>query len=155
MTNIYITGHIKPQTLEDVARQLDEDSRSVTVYINSGGGDAFTGLGIYDLLKSEERTVNVIGVGLVASAAAMIFMAGDNRILSANSEIMFHKSSTSLGYTQGEDLLIEGNALKRIDKRIDKLISPLLKETQLKAFREGRDVWLTEKQARKQGIVNR
>src|SRR5690606_30844040 len=49
----------------------------VTVYINSPGGDVFEGLAIYNLLREHKGEVTVKVMGLAASAAPVIEMAGD------------------------------------------------------------------------------
>ena len=49
----------------------------VTVNINSPGGDMFEGLAIYNLLREHKGEVTVKVVGLAASAASIIAMAGD------------------------------------------------------------------------------
>lgn len=49
----------------------------VTVNINSPGGDMFEGLAIYNLLREYSGKVSVKVLGLAASAASIIAMAGD------------------------------------------------------------------------------
>lgn len=49
----------------------------VTVVINSPGGDFFEGLAIYNLLREHPKTVTVQVIGIAASAASVIAMAGD------------------------------------------------------------------------------
>ncbi|HCM4050930.1 TPA: ATP-dependent Clp protease proteolytic subunit, partial [Salmonella enterica subsp. enterica serovar Anatum] len=50
----------------------------VTVNINSPGGDMFEGLAIYNLLREYEGRVTVKVLGIAASAASVIAMAGDD-----------------------------------------------------------------------------
>lgn len=51
--------------------------KPVTVAINSPGGDFFEGLAIYNLLREHPKAVTVEVVGIAASAASVIAMAGD------------------------------------------------------------------------------
>lgn len=53
------------------------DGADVTVNINSPGGDMFEGLAIYNLLREYSGKVVVKVLGLAASAASIIAMAGD------------------------------------------------------------------------------
>ncbi|MGF6096928.1 head maturation protease, ClpP-related [Pseudomonas sp. 18175] len=53
------------------------DGADVTVNINSPGGDMFEGLAIYNLLREYSGNVVVKVLGLAASAASIITMAGD------------------------------------------------------------------------------
>ncbi|KGJ12961.1 ATP-dependent Clp protease proteolytic subunit, partial [Paracoccus sanguinis] len=50
---------------------------NITVDINSPGGDFFEGVAIYNLLRADPRRVSVRILGLAASAASVIAMAGD------------------------------------------------------------------------------
>jgi ATP-dependent protease ClpP protease subunit len=51
MRNIYITGTIELKTVNEVVAALHEDKDGdVTIWICSEGGDAYAGLGLYDVL---------------------------------------------------------------------------------------------------------
>jgi ATP-dependent Clp protease, protease subunit len=64
----------------------------VTVNINSPGGDFFEGVAIYTLLAEHPAEVTVKVVGLAASAASVIAMAGDNLMVSKVGFIMVHNA---------------------------------------------------------------
>lgn len=64
----------------------------VTVNINSPGGDVFEGIAIYNRLREHQGRVNVKVLGLAASAASIIAMAGDNIQVGASSFIMIHNA---------------------------------------------------------------
>src|SRR3990167_3051983 len=51
--------------------------KNVTVNINSPGGDLFEGIAIYNLLRDHDGEITVRVIGLAASAASVIAMAGD------------------------------------------------------------------------------
>lgn len=51
--------------------------KPVTVTINSPGGDFFEGLAIYNLLREHPKAVTIEVIGMAASAASVIAMAGD------------------------------------------------------------------------------
>jgi len=63
----------------------------VTVNINSPGGDMFEGLAIYNLLREYEGKVTVKVLGLAASAASIIAMAGDEVQIGRGAFLMIHK----------------------------------------------------------------
>jgi ATP-dependent Clp protease, protease subunit len=67
-------------------------ARAVTVNINSPGGDMFEGLAIYNLLADHPAEVNVRIMGLAASAASVIAMAGDTIEMGLGSFLMIHNS---------------------------------------------------------------
>jgi len=78
-------------TDEDVALALAEiGPRDVVVRINSGGGSAFVGMAIYSLLKAHAGEVTAVCDAIAASAASLIFMAGEKREMRDGSMLMIH-----------------------------------------------------------------
>jgi ATP-dependent protease ClpP protease subunit len=63
---------------------------SVTLRINSPGGDAFEGVAIYNVLKNHGKPVNVCVDGLAASAASLVAMSGDTICMGTGSMMMIH-----------------------------------------------------------------
>lgn len=64
----------------------------VTVNINSPGGDMFEGLAIYNLLRDYAGNVTVKVLGIAASAASIIAMAGDDIQIGRGAFLMIHNS---------------------------------------------------------------
>lgn len=64
----------------------------VTVHINSPGGDMFEGLAIYNLLREYQGKVTVKVLGLAASAASIIAMAGDEVQIGRGAFLMIHNA---------------------------------------------------------------
>ncbi|HCF5801664.1 TPA: Clp protease ClpP, partial [Pseudomonas aeruginosa] len=64
----------------------------VTVNINSPGGDVFEGLAIYNLLREHKGKVSVNIIGLAASAASFIAMAGDEIRIGRAAFLMIHNA---------------------------------------------------------------
>jgi ATP-dependent Clp protease protease subunit len=67
-------------------------AKDVTVNINSPGGDFFEGTAIYSLLKEHPHKVTVKIMGLAASAASVIAMAGDEIQISDAGFMMIHNA---------------------------------------------------------------
>lgn len=67
-------------------------SQAVTVQINSPGGDMFEGIAIYNLLRAHPAAVTVEVLGLAASAASIIAMAGDEIHMRPGSFLMLHNA---------------------------------------------------------------
>jgi ATP-dependent Clp protease, protease subunit len=66
--------------------------RDVTVAINSPGGDVFEGIAIYNQLREHKARVNVRVMGLAASAASLIAMAGDDIRMGRGAMMMVHNA---------------------------------------------------------------
>jgi len=64
----------------------------VTVHINSPGGDMFEGLAIYNLFREYQGKVTVKVLGLAASAASIIAMAGDEVQIGRGAFLMIHNA---------------------------------------------------------------
>ena len=67
-------------------------ARDVTVNINSPGGDFFEGVAIYNLLRQHKAKVTVQVMGLAASAASVIAMAGDEILMGDGAFLMIHNA---------------------------------------------------------------
>lgn len=66
--------------------------KPVTVQINSPGGNFFDGLAIYNLFRAHSRMVTVQIVGIAASAASVIAMAGDEIQIARAGMLMVHNA---------------------------------------------------------------
>ncbi|HEX2594797.1 MAG TPA: head maturation protease, ClpP-related [Rhizomicrobium sp.] len=78
-------------TAKGVTAQLRAiGDRPVEVQINSSGGDMFEGIAIYNALREHPQQVTVKVMGMAASAASIIAMAGDTVEIGAASFVMIH-----------------------------------------------------------------
>lgn len=66
--------------------------RDVTVNVNSPGGDFFEGVAIYNMLREHQGKVTVRVMGLAASAASVIAMAGDELLMGDGAFLMIHNA---------------------------------------------------------------
>lgn len=66
----------------------------INVYINSYGGEVAEGLAIYNQLKRHKAKVKTVCDGFACSAASVIFMAGEERVMSTASLLMIHNAWT-------------------------------------------------------------
>lgn len=74
--------------------ELDKCSASITVYINSPGGDCVAAAQIYTMLMDYPYDVTVKIDGIAASAASVIAMAGTKVLMSPVSMMMIHNPAT-------------------------------------------------------------
>ena len=77
-------------TAKKVAAQLRAIEGPVEVQINSPGGDMFEGIAIYNVLREHPYPVTIKVMGMAASAASIIAMAGDTVEIGAASFLMIH-----------------------------------------------------------------
>lgn len=72
------------------------------VEISSPGGDMFAGVAMYNGLRASGKEVTTVVMGVAASAASLIFMAGDKRVMPKNTHLMVHNPSNWFGGTADE-----------------------------------------------------
>lgn len=66
--------------------------KDVTVNVNSPGGDFFEGMAIYNLLRDHKGRVTVKVLGIAASAASIVAMAGDEILIARAGFLMVHNT---------------------------------------------------------------
>lgn len=101
------------------AKNFLNDLRSVTgaevaVEINSPGGDFFAGLAIYNGLRASGKKITVKVLGLAASAASLVAMAGDTIEMAENSFFMVHKTLTHM-FANADDMRETAEVLDKFD----------------------------------------
>ncbi len=152
--NDHIANLIVAQLLFLEAQDPDKD---ISLYINSPGGSVSAGMAIYDTMEYIKSDVVTICVGLAASMAALLLMAGQSgkRNILPNSRVMIHQP---WGGARGSasDVEIQMKELLKTKEHINKLISlhtgrPLEKVKQ----DTDRDRWLSADEAVEYGIVDK
>ena len=73
---------------EQIAKYPNFDS--LRVYINSPGGSTSEGFAIFDFLKLQAVKITTVAIGTCASMGTVIFMAGDERVISPRTDFMIH-----------------------------------------------------------------
>jgi ATP-dependent Clp endopeptidase proteolytic subunit ClpP len=89
----------------------------VTLNINSPGGDVYQGLAIYNALKASGKEINVKVLGIAASMASVIAMAGTTIEMPKNSMMMVHNAWTAIA-GDAEDLRERADILDKLDASI-------------------------------------
>lgn len=74
---------------------LDSTDGTITIYINSDGGDLDQGMAIYDAIAGCKNYVRMIVVGHASSAASLVLQAADERLMTPSSYIMIHAGEES------------------------------------------------------------
>lgn len=106
---------VSSELLADLEDLKTKDN--ITIHLNSVGGDLYAGLAIYNRLKALPANITTINDGLAASAASIIFQAGDTRKVHAGSNIMVHQAAGFLfGYYQLNDLNQVSKQLRAANK---------------------------------------
>lgn len=123
------------------------DTPNLTVRINSYGGSVSEGLAIYSLLSDFKGHLKTIVDGFACSAASIIFMAGQERVVPENGLLMIHNAWS---YAEGDS-----NAMKKMAEDLEKITQPSiniytlktgLSEETVKEMMD-KESWITSKEA--------
>ena len=87
--------------------------KAVTLSINSPGGSVFDALAIYNALRGHGTEITTKVMGIAASAASLIFLAGDKRLMPENTFVMVHNPLT-FAYGNAEELRDMAEVLDKI-----------------------------------------
>jgi len=158
---IMLSGEINKDLAEKTIRQLilleDMGDEPIRIFIDSPGGDADAGYAIFDMIRFVRPEVWTIGMGLVASAAAIIQLASPKefRIGLPNSHYLIHQPLSGIRGV-ATDIEIHARELEKLRAKINKLISD---ETGL-PFEQvekdtDRDYWMNAEEAVKYGLISR
>lgn len=141
-----------PKKINDHLDQANGDD--IEVIVNSGGGDVYSGSEIYTSLKDYKGTVTVKIVGIAASAASVISMAGDNVLISPTAQMMIHNASNiSMGDHNNHQSSAE--FLRNWDKSITNayMLKSGMGQEELLALMD-KETWFTAQQAKEKGLVD-
>jgi ATP-dependent Clp protease protease subunit len=119
---VHLFDDIEQKTISKAMRGIQlmlvkNSENPIHLYINSFGGDIYSGLGFYDYIQSLTVEVNIYVVGAAMSAASIILMAGDVRHMYENSKIMLHTCS---GGVDGKsfEIINDAEEHKRLHKQM-------------------------------------
>ncbi|MDR0745810.1 MAG: ATP-dependent Clp endopeptidase proteolytic subunit ClpP [Mediterranea sp.] len=145
-------------TLQAQLLYLDsvDQSKDISIYINSPGGSVYAGLGIYDTMQFINSDVATICTGMAASMAAILLVAGAESKRSAlkHSRVMIHQP---LGGAQGQasDIEITAREIMKIKKELYTIIADHSHTEFDKVWADSdRDYWMTAQEAKDYGMVD-
>lgn len=106
------TGDVSGFSIANELNGLDVDE--INVYLNCPGGYYFEGVAIFNLLVNHKAKIITHDDAIAASAAGVIFMAGDERIMYDTSAFMMHKVMNSVS-GNSDDLKAEADKLEKFN----------------------------------------
>jgi ATP-dependent Clp protease protease subunit len=129
----------------------------VRIFIDSPGGDADAGFAIFDMIRFVQPPVWTVGMGLVASAAAIILLASpmERRVGLPNSHYLIHQPLSGIRGV-ATDIEIHAKELDKLKEKINRLIA----EETGKPFEQvekdtDRDYWMTGSEALDYGLLSK
>jgi ATP-dependent Clp endopeptidase proteolytic subunit ClpP len=152
---IYEWFGIEATSPNSVNKVLEKaNGEDIEVEINSGGGSVFAGSEIYTSLKSYKGNVTVKIVGLAASAASVIAMAGKKIMMSPTAQMMIHNVSS---WASGDyrDMEHTAEVLKSANNTIANAYRLKTGKTQEELLSLMDDeTWMTAEKAKELGFID-
>lgn len=128
---IFLVGEVNAESSNELIKKLmyleqEDRESSVTLYINSPGGEVVSGLAVYDYIRLMEAPVNTVCIGTAASMGAILFLAGRERKMLRHTRLMIHDPSYGGGELKGKkphEIRQELDNLNRVKRTLVGIIS--------------------------------
>tara|TARA_R110000868_G_scaffold307937_1_gene569522 strand:- start:1203 stop:1799 length:597 start_codon:yes stop_codon:yes gene_type:complete len=161
----FLTGEIEEENIENAIKWIVYENlicgnspKTLTMYINSNGGDLNSAFALIDVMKQSKCPIRVIGLGSICSAAFMIFSSGTKgeRYIANNTSIMCHQYSDGM---EGKHHDIKSR-FKELELTNTRMIEVLKENTGLETrtikskLLCPTDVWLTAEELIELGVAD-
>lgn len=160
---VMVFGQINDRLARDVVARLltlaEESDKPIDVYVNSPGGHVESGDSIHDTIKfiRDDVPVRMIGTGWVASAGALIYLAGhkSRRFCLPQTRFLLHQP---MGGVRGPavDIAIEAKEIIKMRERLNRLIAHETGQPYEKVAKDtDRNYWMSAEEAIAYGMVGK
>ncbi|MDE5752331.1 MAG: ATP-dependent Clp endopeptidase proteolytic subunit ClpP [Duncaniella sp.] len=158
---IFLSTDVNDYTATVVQGQLlyldsVDPGKDISIYLNSPGGSVIAGLGLYDTMQHIKSDVSTICIGMAASMAAVLLVAGaqGKRLALPHSRVMIHQP---LGGVQGQasDIEITAREILKYKAELYKIIADHsgMSLDRIEADAD-RDYWMTAQEAKDYGMID-
>jgi ATP-dependent Clp protease protease subunit len=160
---VLIFGAINDKVARDVTGRLlalaGASGEPIDIYVNSPGGHVESGDTIHDMIRfvDSEAPVRMIGTGWVASAGALIYLAGkkERRFCLPQTRFLLHQP---MGGVRGPavDIDIEAREIIKMRERLNRMIAAETGQTYEKVARDtDRNYWMSAEEAIAYGMASK
>jgi ATP-dependent Clp protease protease subunit len=155
--NPAITDYLANITIQKLLfLQYENKNQEINMYINCPGGSVTATLAIYDTMQFLECPISTYCMGLAASGAAIILVAGTKgrRYALPHSKIMVHQPYGQVG-GQVSDIEIQANEILKDRERLNEILARHTGQPLDRIEREtDRDKYFTPIEAKEFGLVD-
>jgi ATP-dependent Clp protease protease subunit len=132
-------------------------SDPITILVDSPGGDVYAGFSIFDMIRFVKAPVRIVGMGLIASAAALILLAvpRERRYGLPNSSYLIHQPLSGI---QGvaSDIEIHARELEKTKLRLNEIIAEATGQSLERVSKDtDRDYWMNAQEALAYGLIEK
>lgn len=159
---ILLSGEINKDLAENIIKQLlfleaEDENAPIWIYINSPGGEVDSGLAIYDMVRYIKPKVNMLGIGLIASAASLIYLAvpKEQRFSLPHASYLIHQPLSEMR-GRASEIEIYADKLNKIKYVLNLIIAEATgKKVEDVEKNTDKDYWLSAAEAKEYGIVGK
>ena len=158
---IFLGTPIDDQVANLIIAQLihlesEDPDKDISIYVNSPGGQVYSGLAIYDTMQFIRPDIQTICVGIAMSMGAVILSGGaeGKRLALPNAKILIHQVS---GGFQGQatDIEIQARETIALKRRLEEILSLHTGRPQEQVAKDmERDYFMTSQEALDYGIID-
>ncbi|HOJ63127.1 MAG TPA: ATP-dependent Clp protease proteolytic subunit [Spirochaetota bacterium] len=136
-----------------------DNTKPITVIINSPGGEVFSGFAIFDIMRAIKSPIITLVAGFAASMGSIIMLGSKkgNRYATKNSKILIHQPLIG-GFFEARATEIEIQA-KEIQETKDRIINIYVEETGQPREKIAKDIeldyWMTAEEAKEYGLIDK
>lgn len=159
--SLFLSGEVNKDSADRLIKDLivleSESNDPVSIFVNSPGGDVDAGFAIYDMIRFVSCPVTMVGMGLVASAAALILLAvpAERRVGLPNSSYLIHQPLSQMRGNATE-IEIHAQQLEKMKAKLNKIIADATgADLEKVTVDTDRDHWLDADQALEYGLISR
>ena len=136
--------------------ESEDPEKDIQIYINSPGGQVYSGLAIYDTMQYVKPDIQTTCIGIAMSMGAVILAGGakGKRVALPNAKILIHQVS---GGFQGQatDIEIQARETINLKRRLEEILADHTGQpTEQVAKDMERDYFLTSQEAQDYGIID-
>lgn len=170
---LYLFGPVNSKTVYEVITRLNSINRydqemlaagpknykpqPIALYINSGGGSYYDGIALYSAIKNSPTPVITIGMGMVGSAALLIFLGGQYRVAYSHTTFLYHSAKYGIIGATPHEVDMFNQHYKEINRKMTEITK---KETNItediieRVYREDFQFYMDPTEAYKLGICH-
>ena len=159
---IYLGSEIDDQVANLVNAQLlhlesEDPEKDISLYINSPGGDVYSGLAIYDTMQFVKPDVRTMCVGIAMSIGAVLLAGGakGKRTSLPNGKILVHQLWTPGFGGQASDVEIRAREAIGMKRRLEEILAEKTGQSLQEIARDTeRDNFMTPREALEYGLID-
>ena len=137
--------------------ESEDPDKDIYLYVNSPGGNVYSGLAIYDTMQFVKPDISTICVGIAMSMGALLLAGGakGKRMALPNSKILIHQVWG--GYQgQAADIEIHARETIALKRRVEEIMAEHSGQ-ELETLKQDmdRDFYMTSEEAKGYGLIDR